>query len=141
MRVTVTEAAKTGFASRPTIYREIKAGRLAVHEDGKRKVIDVADLVRIFGEPGEAPKPSINQTKEAAITLTKLELEREQLQVENERLRRETEIARREASEERDIARKERDRLLGMLEASHKLLEDQSKVRQKSLIQRIFKAA
>jgi len=46
-----------------------------------------------------------------------------------DRLRRERDEARREAGEERDQARQERDRLLGLVEATQKLLEDQSRQR------------
>ncbi|MEE8505829.1 MAG: hypothetical protein V3S40_06375 [Kiloniellales bacterium] len=46
-----------------------------------------------------------------------------------DRLRRERDQARREATEEHDQARQERDRLLGLIEATQKLLEDQSRER------------
>ena len=59
-RVTITDAVKQGFASRPTIYRAIKAGRLTPHQDGRRRLVDVADLVQVFGEPSPpgAPRPA-----------------------------------------------------------------------------------
>ena len=55
--------------------------------------------------------------------------DRARLAEENDRLRRERDQARREAGEERDQARQERDRLLGLVEATQKLLEDQSSQR------------
>ncbi len=66
-----------------------------------------------------------------------LESDRAPLAEEVERLRRERDQARREATEERDQARQERDRLLGLVEATQKLLEDQSRDRRRGW-RRIF---
>ena len=65
----------------------------------------------------------------SAVELGYLEVERARLAEEFGRLRRERDQARREAGDERDQARQERDRLLGLVEATQKLLEDQSSER------------
>ncbi len=131
-RITISEAAKRGFASRPTLYRSIKDGRLTAHQDGDRKTLDLADLVRVFGEPGAAAaRPAPTAKIDVALQLGRLEADRDRLSEEADRLRRERDQARREASEERDQARQERDRLLGLVEATQKRLEDQSRERKR----------
>ncbi len=127
-RITISQAAKRGFASRPTLYRAIKDGRLTALQDGDKKTLDLADLVRVFGEPA-ATSPAPGPDRTAAVELGHLEAEKARLAEENDRLRRERDQARREAGEERDQARQERDRLLGLVEATQKLLEDQSSQR------------
>ena len=54
-RITISQAAKRGFASRPTLYREIKDGRLTALQDGDKKTLDLADLVRVFGAHAAIP--------------------------------------------------------------------------------------
>ena len=54
-RITISQAAKRGFASRPTLYRAVNDGRLTAQLDGDRKTLDLADLVKVFGEPGARP--------------------------------------------------------------------------------------
>ena len=51
-RITILQAARAGYASRQTIYRKVGAGDLPVHEVGGKKLVDISDLVRVFGEPG-----------------------------------------------------------------------------------------
>ena len=126
-RITISAAAKRGFSSRPTLYRALADGRLTAHQDGDRKTIDLADLVKVFGEPGS--KPVAAAKLDEAIGLGRLEADRDRLAEDVDRLRRERDQARREAAEERDQARQERDRLLGLVEATQKLLEDQSRDR------------
>ena len=130
-RITISAAAKRGFASRPTLYRAVKDGRLTAVQDGDRKTLDLADLVKVFGEPGTktaTAKPDIA----SAVETGRSEADRDRLAEENDRLRRERDQARREVGEERDQARHERDRLLGLVEATQKLLEDQGRARKRS---------
>jgi len=113
--VTITEAAKRGFASRPTLYRAIKEGRLSAKKaKGGGKVIDVSELVRVFGEPEPATSSETrnetvsqgvsaveaerNAALQAEVTRLKSDLERERVQV---------------------------DRLMNMLEAAQHQLTDQ----------------
>jgi len=128
-RITISAAAKRGFASRPTLYRAIKDGRLTAHQDGDKKTLDLADLVKVFGEPGAKSAPSEKPDLAGAVQVGHLEADRDRLAEEVDRLRQERDQARREAVEEREQARQERDRLLGLVEATQKLLEDQSRER------------
>jgi len=130
-RITISAAAKRGFASRPTLYRAIKDGRLTAVQDGDRKTLDLADLVKVFGEPGAKAAPE-KPDLAGAVQVGHLEADRDRLAEEVDRLRQERDQARREAVEERDQARQERDRLLGLVEATQKLLEDQSRARKRS---------
>lgn len=59
MQFTITEAAKIYGKQRKTLYRHIDSGRLSagVRGDGKR-VIDLAELIRCYGEPPNAPADS-----------------------------------------------------------------------------------
>ena len=127
-RIRITEAAKRGYASKPTIYRRIKDGTLSAHQDGDKRVLDIADLVRVFGEPA-AP------TGGAAPLAGMLETENEALKVEVDRLRRERDQARQEAADERQHGRKREDDLLDMLKATQRMIEDRTKPR--SLWQRL----
>ena len=132
-RITISQAAKAGWASRPTIYRRIKDGRLTIHLEGDHKLLDVADLARVFGTAavtrskpaGDIPKPG--QTE--AVEMAMLEAELEKVKAENARIEADLAEARREGKQERDQARQERDRLLGIVEASQRQIEDQRKSR------------
>jgi len=120
-RLTPTEAAKAGFASRPTIYRRIKEGALTVHKDANgRKLIDAADLVRVFGEPGGAA-----ENKTTAGDISKAAIELDQAKAETEQLRKELAEAHKQAANDRQDAAKERDRLLTIVETNQRLIVDQ----------------
>ena len=121
-RITISEAARQGYAARPTIYRHIKSGKISVIEEGDQKLIDVSELIRVYGEPGKS-KVAEKTPDTAQKALQEAEMDR--LKAENERLQarlRETED---EVKAEREKAEKERDRLLGIVENAQKQLEDQ----------------
>ena len=101
-RLTVLQAAKAGFASRPTIYRSIKNGRLS-SDTGKDGVltVDTSELVRVFGEPVSGDSSGDD---------TSADLELEVLRRENARLRTDLEDA-----------RQHRDRLMTLLEVRAEL--------------------
>ena len=105
--------------------------RLTAHQNGERKTLDLADLVKVFGEPGDRPGGAAKPDVAGAIEPGRIEADRDRLAVEVDRLRQERDQARREAGEEREQARQERDRLLGLVEATQKLLEDQSRDRKR----------
>ena len=55
-KITLGQAAKAGFASRAQIYRDAAGGKLAIEVQGDRKIVDLAELLRVYGDPG-APSP------------------------------------------------------------------------------------
>ncbi|MGQ7254884.1 helix-turn-helix domain-containing protein [Vreelandella titanicae] len=59
MQFTITEAANLYGKQRKTLYRHIESGRLSagVRGDGKR-VIDLAELIRCYGETPNTPAAS-----------------------------------------------------------------------------------
>lgn len=59
MQFTITEAANLYGKQRKTLYRHIESGRLSagVRGDGKR-VIDLAELIRCYGETPNTPATS-----------------------------------------------------------------------------------
>ncbi len=113
-RITISAAAKRGFASRPTLYRAVKDGRLTAHQDGDKKTLDIADLVKVFGEPGDRTAAPEKPDLAAAVQTGRLEADNARLADDVDRLRR-----------ERDQARRE----LELVEAAQKILEDQSRER------------
>ena len=101
-RLTVVQASKAGFASRPTIYRAIKNGRLS-GDTGKAGIltIDTSELVRVFGEP---------VSRDGSGDDTGADIELEMLRRENARLKADL-----------DDARQHRDRLMTLLEVRGEL--------------------
>jgi len=112
--VSITEAAKRGFASRPTLYRAIKEGRLSAKKaKGGGKVIDVAELVRVFGEP-ELATSSETRNETVSQGVSAVQAERNALQAENQRLKSDLERERQQV-----------DKLMNMLETAQRQLTDQ----------------
>jgi hypothetical protein len=63
-RISIAEAAKAGFRSRSQINKDVRNGKLPsfVEELGSgktRKVVDTADLIRLYGEPNAASSPPL----------------------------------------------------------------------------------
>jgi len=112
--VSITEAAKRGFASRPTLYRAIKEGRLSVKKaKGGGKAIDVAELVRVFGEPETATS---SETRKETVSqgVSAVKAERNALQAEVTRL-----------TSDLERERQQVDKLMNMLEVAQRQLTDQ----------------
>lgn len=119
MRISISEAAKAGYASRPTIYRKIDSGDLQTHDEGGQKKVDVADLIRVFGEPG---KKAALATADHVALATQAEND----QLKQELLQAKAALADKEKALEdaRVSAEKERDRLLTQIEEGTKRLAD-----------------
>ena len=121
-RITISEAARQGYAARPTIYRHIKSGKLSVTEEGDQKLIDVAELVRVYGEPGGSKADA--GTGGGNVQVAVLESERDRLKGELERMQARLREAEDEVKAEREKAEKERDRFLGIVENAQRQIED-----------------
>ena len=131
-RIAVTEAAKRGFASRPTLYRAIKDGRITPHDQNGKRLLDVADLVAVFGEPASKATPAVDQApgRDQAVAAARIEVERDQLQADVDRLRRDLNEARKALETERGDAKQERSEMREIIQSTQKLLEDQSRERE-----------
>lgn len=139
-RITIVEAAKQGFKSRSQINKDVRSGRLSSFEERGRKVVDVADLVRLYGEPGSSAPPAPIKA-ETAIAEQELEKAREQVATLGTQLRE----AQDTLKDKDGVAAKERDRLMGMVEEGNKRLADlrsdqqRAEDRQKDDIERLRK--
>jgi len=122
-KISISEAAKKGFKSRSQINKDVRSGRLPHTEDRGRKVIDVADLVRLYGEPGGGPSDLPPDQPIVAAEVFKSE-EIDQLKARLEKAEMELREARDTIREKDTAAEKERDRFIGLLEDGNKRLED-----------------
>jgi hypothetical protein len=118
-RITINEAAKQGFKSRSQINKDVRSGKLPHTVEKGTKVIDVADLIQLYGEPGGGPT-------EIPTTAVKAEAERDlgKTQEELNRIQAELREAQDTIRDKEAEAAKERDRLMTMLEEGQKQLAD-----------------
>jgi len=122
-RITITQAAKQGFKSRAQINKDVRSGKLPSIVERGRKVVDVADLVRLYGEPGVETVPP--EPQQAATEQALEAAKAAQARLETELREAQDALAAKDAD-----AAKERDRLMGMVEQSNALLEDLRKDRE-----------
>jgi DNA anti-recombination protein RmuC len=118
-RITIVEAAKQGFKSRSQINKDVRAGKLPSFEERGRKVVDVADLIRLYGEPGSSAPPA-SVKAETAIAEQELEKAKDQIATLETQLREAQDTLKDKDGE----ATKERDRLMGLVEEGNKRLSD-----------------
>ena len=120
-RITITEAAKQGYKSRSQINKDVRSGRLSSFEERGRKVVDVADLIALYGEPGSKAAP-------APIPTTKADAERdrenEELKAELQQIKAELADARRTIDDKDKAATEERQKFMELVENSQKQIED-----------------
>lgn len=50
LRYPLTDVAKILHLSRATLYERIKAGKLAIHKDGRRSFVSASELRRYVGD-------------------------------------------------------------------------------------------
>ena len=113
--ITISEAAKRDYASRATLQRHIKSGKLSVaREDNGFKYIQIAELERVYGATGVSRQASA--TPKTASKNSDLMAELAVAQKELEMLR------------DQNAEYREREkRLMDTVDAQQRMLTDQSK--------------
>lgn len=114
---TLAQAAKIAGVSRPTVYRMVSEGKLSVTQDERGvKRVEASELKRVFpqarfetGETGAPVRTRQTETGPDRVLEVELRAARELL-----------EVTRQALQSERD----EKARLLGVVEAQTRLLED-----------------
>ncbi len=84
-KITISEAANQGYASRPTIYRHLKIGKItAIRTKDGRTVLDSIELRRVYGNPFRWSKGRVAMAnlKKYEYEITKLNSETVRLQSE-----------------------------------------------------------
>ena len=61
-RISVAKAVSLGYTSQATIYRDMRTGAISYERNGKnRRLIDISELTRVYGEPQTPPPESDTQ--------------------------------------------------------------------------------
>ena len=124
--ITISEAAKRGYASRATLQRAIKNGKLSVAKEDKGfKYIQNAELERVYGATGvssqaSATPKSASKTSDLIAELAVAQKELEMLRDQNEEYR------------ERE------KRLMDTVEAQQRMLTDQSEKSKGGFFSKLF---
>ena len=124
--ITISEAAKRDYASRATLQRHIKSGKLSVaREDNGFKYIQIAELERVYGATGvsrqaSATPKSASKNSDLAAELAVAQKELEMLRDQNEEYR------------ERE------KRLMDTVEAQQRMLTDQSEKSKGGFFSKLF---
>ena len=124
--ITISEAAKRDYASRATLQRHIKSGKLSVaREENGFKYIQIAELERVYGATGvsrqaSATPKSTSKNSDLMAELAVAQKELEMLRDQNEEYR------------ERE------KRLMDTVEAQQRMLTDQSQQSKGGFFSKLF---
>ena len=124
--ITISEAAKREYASRATLQRHIKSGKLSVaREENGFKYIQIAELERVYGATGvsrqaSATPKSTSKNSDLMAELAVAQKELEMLRDQNEEYR------------ERE------KRLMDTVEAQQRMLTDQSQQSKGGFFSKLF---
>ncbi|MDA1326578.1 MAG: hypothetical protein O3C34_17770 [Proteobacteria bacterium] len=130
-RLTILQASQQGFGSTLTIHRHIKDGDLPIYEEGGAKLLEVDDLITLFGEPGN--RVSNDRTIASAVgqidiyEYDRMKSELDQKNKKNMWLAADLAEVVRELKEKEIKFEAERDRLLKILEQAQALLLREAK--------------
>ena len=125
--ITISEASKRGYASRATLQRAVKNGKLSISkEENGYKYIQIAELERVYGATGDTPASiQANATPQSGNKNSSLSSQLAVAQKEIELLR---EQANKHEAEKEKYEEREK-RLLDQVEATQRMLTDQSEGR------------
>jgi hypothetical protein len=129
-RLTMGEAARAGWGSRASLYRLAKRGKLSTTVDGDRQLVDVAELVRVLGEPRAQRKREAVDLVEAPDRNARVELERKVAELEAQRATLDAELRaeRTAAREAAAAAASERARLIEMIDHAQRQVSEAQKL-------------
>lgn len=133
MSISISEAARRWGVGRETIYRKQRKGDISFNE-GDPPTIDPAEMLRVFGEPGEKKAAAKAKTGDIAAQV-RAEVQLDAQKAEIERLKAELASAKNDLERERDDAKKEREKVLDLLASQQRLIESQT--RKPTLLERI----
>ena len=93
-QISISEASRRWKVGRATIQRKIQSGALSSSQPdtakkNSPKLIDISELIRVFGEPSSKPDVSAilpDNQNEVSISQSELKAKIQQLEVENRRL-------------------------------------------------------
>lgn len=77
MHITISKASKDFKVARSTIYKKIENGDMSRNDDG---TVDVAEMVRVFGEPNTTTDTTGTKTTNATISDTTLMLQKQEIE-------------------------------------------------------------
>ena len=123
-KVNISQAARMTGKDRKTIQRHMEKGTLTFENDAQgRKLVDVSELVRVYGEIKSPAKPKAGESEESPQSSTpekvqNLEKRISDLERENEDLRKDKE----ERKEREKNLQAEKGKLLGIVEKQMLLL-------------------
>lgn len=124
-RLTILQASQQGFGSTLTIHRHIKDGTLPIYEDGDTKLLDVDDLIAVFGEPGVVAGDTVAPAANGQVDIhefNRIKAELDQKNKKNMWLAADLAEVVRELKEKEASFEQERNRLLTVLEQAQALL-------------------
>jgi hypothetical protein len=127
--MTLGQGAKAGFASRAQLYRDAAAGKLTIEVQGDRKTVDLAELLRVYGDPGARPVPA-TAILAAPDLPARVELERKVAELEAQRATLDAELRaeRTAAREAAAAAASERARLIEMIDHAQRQVSEAQKL-------------
>jgi len=87
--ISISKAAKQGYASRPTLYRDIKSGKLSVQKKDAKggTLIETSELVRVYGDLEKDDAKAESEVAALRQRLASVEAERDAAQSEAATLR------------------------------------------------------
>lgn len=77
MHITISQASKDFKVARSTIYKKIENGDMSRNDDG---TVDVAEMVRVFGEPDNNTDTTGTKTTNDTISDTTLMLQKQEIE-------------------------------------------------------------